>query len=154
MGIDLTELSHIAGVKYESRRILDDPRGPVLHFVRADAPGFTTFGEAYFSEVHPGEIKGWYRHRQQTQRYVVPRGRVRIVLFDPREASPTKGIKQEHELGRPDAYALLTIPPGVWYALAAVGDATALIANCADRPHDPADAERASPHAGPVAHAW
>lgn len=144
----------IAGVSYEPRRILSDARGAVLHFFRADSPGFTTFGEVYFSEVLPGAVKGWSRHLRQTQRYVVPTGRVKLVLYDDRPASTTRGALQECELGRPDRYGLLIIPPLVWYAFTAVGTGPGLIANCADMPHDPADSERAPIDDGPVAYAW
>jgi dTDP-4-dehydrorhamnose 3,5-epimerase len=150
---DMTS-SEIAGVSYESRGILSDARGSILHFLRADSPQFTTFGEVYFSEVNAGARKGWTRHRRQTQRYVVPTGRVKLVLYDDRDTSPTRGVLQECELGRPDRYGMLVIPPLVWYAFAAVGANAGLIANCADIPHDPADSERAPIDDGPVAYAW
>jgi dTDP-4-dehydrorhamnose 3,5-epimerase len=150
----VTKATDIAGVSYEPRRILSDAKGAVLHFLRADSPEFTTFGEVYFSEIMPGAVKGWIRHRCQTQRYIVPTGRVRVVLYDDREGSPTRGALHECELGRPDRYGMLIIPPLVWYAFTSVGTGPGLIANCADIPHDSADSERASIEDGPVAYAW
>ena len=144
----------IVGVSYTKLRVIEDARGAVLHFLRSDSPEFTTFGEVYFSEVLPGAVKGWRRHRRQTQRYVVPTGRVRVVLFDDRDSSPTRGTHHEYELGRPDSYALLTIPPLIWYAFSALGDRAALVANCADIPHDPTESESTPIDRGPIDYAW
>jgi dTDP-4-dehydrorhamnose 3,5-epimerase len=45
------------------------------------------------------------------------------------------------ELGRPDAYARLTIPPLVWYGFTCLGELPALVANCANLPHEPGESE-------------
>ena len=59
------------GVITELRQISDE-RGSVLHMLRCDAPEFVRFGEYYFSEVLPGTIKAWERHRAQTPHLAVP----------------------------------------------------------------------------------
>lgn len=121
------------------RQFIDD-RGSVLHMMRCDAPEFMGFGEAYFSEIFPGAVKAWKRHRAQTQNIAVPVGRVRVVIYDDRDGA-TRGQVQVFELGRPDAYIRLRIPPGLWYGFACQSDQAALLANCADVPHDPGDSE-------------
>src|SRR5712671_2759364 len=105
----------IEGVIVTELRQIADQRGAVLHMLRSDSVDFTRFGECYFSEVFPGIVKAWKRHRLQTQNFAVPYGRVRVVIYDDRDASPTRGNLQVHELGRPDAYRRLRIPPGLWY---------------------------------------
>ena len=127
-GVALTELRQIV-----------DQRGAVLHMVRADA-ATDPIGECYFSEVLPGVVKAWKRHRRQTQNLAVPVGRVRLVLCDDRDplSSPLVHVR---ELGRPDAYLRVRIPPGIWYGFACVGDVSALVANCPDLPHDPTESE-------------
>lgn len=139
MGPALVALADVRGVSVTELRQIEDDRGAVLHMVRADAPDFSHFGECYFSEVKPGAVKAWKRHRLQTQRLAVPVGRVRLALLDDRDF----GAARIHvvELGRPDAYVLVRIPPGVWYGFSCVGGSPALVANCADRPHDPAESE-------------
>jgi dTDP-4-dehydrorhamnose 3,5-epimerase len=129
----------IDGLMLTPLREIADARGAVLHMLRNDAPGFRSFGECYFSEVNPGAIKAWKLHRRQTQNLAVPVGRVRFVFFDPRE----NGTQRVHmlELGRPDAYLRLQIPPLLWYGFKCVSAVPALIANCADLPHDPAESE-------------
>jgi dTDP-4-dehydrorhamnose 3,5-epimerase len=137
--ISMTPL--IEGVALVELRQICDERGAVLHMLRCDAPEFTRFGECYFSEVRPGAVKAWKRHRAQTQNLAVPVGRVRIAIYDDRAGSATQGTLQVLELGRPDAYLRLRIPPGLWYGFACVGELAALLANCADLPHDPTDSE-------------
>ena len=54
----------------------------------------------YFSVVYPGAIKGWHLHKKMVINYAVPFGRIKLVLFDPREDSPTKGEVQEFSWAR------------------------------------------------------
>lgn len=131
----------IDGVLVTELRQICDARGAVLHMLRCDAPEFTRFGECYFSEVQPGAVKAWKRHRAQTQNLAVPAGQIRLVMYDDRTASSTYGQLQIVELGRPHAYLRVRIPPGVWYGFACVGATPALLANCADLPHDPAESD-------------
>ena len=69
-------------------------------------------------------------------------GRIRLVIFDDRDASSTQGQLAELELGRPDAYVRLTIPPGLWYGFTCISALPALIANCTDLLHMDADSEQ------------
>lgn len=146
--------SLIEGVTLTELRQIHDERGAVLHMLRSDAPEFVRFGECYFSEVLPGAIKAWKRHRAQTQNLAVPLGRVRLVIYDDREGSPTRGRVQVSELGRPDAYRLVRIPPGLWYGFTCISTTPALIANCADIPHDPADGEQRPASDSRIPYRW
>lgn len=112
-----------------------DERGSVMHMLRADSPLFESFGEIYFSTINPGFIKGWHKHSRITQNYAVPHGRVLFALYDARDNSTTSGHVFDVELGD-NKYALLTVPPGLWYGFKAIGATSALIANCATEPHD------------------
>ena len=129
-GVTLVELGQIS-----------DERGTVLHMLRSDSPEFTRFGECYFSEVLPNTIKAWKFHHIQTQNLAVPVGRIRIVIYDDREGSVTRGHLQVEELGRPDAYLRLRIPPGLWYGFACLSETPALLANCVDLPHEAKESE-------------
>lgn len=123
------------------KQIVDD-RGSVLHFFRCDDIEYTNFGECYFSEAFPGSVKAWKRHRQQTQNLIVPVGRLRLVIFDDRIDSVTRGKIEVLELGRPERYQRIGIPPGLWYGFTALGTSPALVVNLVDYPHDPLECER------------
>ena len=122
--------------------------------MRSDAPEFTTFGECYFSEMIPGAVKAWKCHREQTQHLAVPIGRVRFVIYDDRELSPTNGSLEVVELGRPDHYNRLRIPKGLWYGFTCLSDQPALIANCTDEPHDPTDTELRAEYDPRIPYHW
>lgn len=146
--------SQIDGVTITGLRQISDERGAVLHMLRCDAPGFVRFGECYFSEVLPGAVKAWKRHRVQTQHLAVPSGRIRFVLYDDRVPSPTQGTLWVLELGRPDAYLRVQVPPGIWYGFSCISATPALIANCADLPHDPAESEVQSLDNSSIPYEW
>jgi dTDP-4-dehydrorhamnose 3,5-epimerase len=131
----------IDGVTVSPLMEIRDQRGAVLHMLRADSPDFGGFGECYFSELLPGAVKAWKRHRLQTQWIAVPAGRIRLVVYDGRVDASTRGSLLVLELGRPDAYLRVRIPPGLWYGFSCIGDTPALLANCANLPHDPAESE-------------
>jgi len=133
--------SQIEGVAVTVLRQISDERGTVLHMLRNDSPEFTRFGECYFSEVLPGAIKAWKYHRAQTQIMAVPVGRIRVVIYDDREGSATRERVQMQELGRPDSYMRLQIPPCLWYGFSCISETPALLANCADLPHDPTESD-------------
>ena len=137
----MNKFPKIEGIITSELRQISDERGAVLHMLRCDDPEFVCFGECYFSEVLPGAIKGWKRHRIQTQNLAVPIGRIRLVIYDERNSSSTRGNIQVWELGRPDAYLRLLIPPSVWYGFTCISSTPAMLANCTDLPHDPADSE-------------
>ena len=122
--------------------------------LRNDAPDFMKFGECYFSEVLPGAIKAWKLHREQTQNLAVPVGRVRLVIYDDRVGSSTRRNLQIQELGRPDAYLRVKIPPGLWYGFACIGHTPALLANCADLPHDPTESDRKPAFDSSIPYDW
>lgn len=144
----------ISGVLRVPLAEIATPGGSVLRMVRAGEAHFLGCGEVYFSEVEPGAVKAWKLHTRQTQQLSVPRGRMRIVLHDQRSDSPTVGVVRELELGRPDSYALLRIPPGVCYGFAALGAETALICNCPDLPHDPAESSKLPQDSPFVPYSW
>lgn len=143
----------IDGVIVTPLRQIVDERGKVMHMLRNDAAHFSSFGEIYFSTVHPGAIKGWHVHRRMTLNYAVPHGNIKFVLYDDRAGSPTFGELQELFLG-PDNYCLVTVPPLVWNGFKGVGTETALVANCASIPHDPDEIDRKDPFDPSIPYDW
>jgi len=127
-------------VRVSPLAIIEGAQGSVLHAVRADAGGFAGFGEAYFSTVERGAVKGWKRHTRMVCNLVVPAGAVRFVIHDGRDNSATRGAQMEVVLS-PDDYRRLTVPPGVWFAFQGMGEGLNLILNVASIAHDPAEVD-------------
>jgi dTDP-4-dehydrorhamnose 3,5-epimerase len=143
----------IAGVKISPLRRIPDERGTIFHMLRADAPHFDKFGEIYFSSVYPGVVKAWHIHQRMTLNYAVPVGEIKLVLYDDRTDSSTRGQLMEVYLGESN-YVLVTVPPLVWNGFKGVGTKMALVANCATIPHDPAEIERADPSSSDIPYNW
>ena len=70
-----------------------DNRGAVYHAFRNEGYDVNV-EEVYISRVNPGVIKGWKQHLQTWQRFVVPYGKMEIILHDERDESPTKGVSK------------------------------------------------------------
>lgn len=143
----------IDGVELHALRQIPDERGKIMHMLRADATHFQQFGEIYFSCVYPGAIKAWHIHRQMVLNYAVIVGHVKLVLYDDREESSTKGLVQELFVGESN-YCLVTVPPLVWNGFKGVGDKMSIVANCATIPHDPEEIERLDPFSPRIPYMW
>lgn len=132
---------------------IPDERGAVYHMLKETDTHFTRFGEIYFSVVHPGAIKAWHLHRLMSLNYAVPFGKIKLVVFDDRHDSPTKGNLDEIFLGT-DSYNLVTIPPGVWNGFKGLGCSDAIVANCATITHDTNEIIRDDPFTERIGYDW
>ncbi len=153
-GVSILRGDHvIEGVAIVPLRRIPDERGTVYHMLKCTDPHFVRFGEIYFSMVYPGVIKGWHKHREMTLNYACIYGRVKLVLYDDRDGSSTRGSLMEVFLG-PDSYALVVIPPEVWNGFKGMSEPYAIVANCCTHPHDPSRSARLSPFDGQIPYDW
>ncbi len=114
-------------------------KGDVMHAMKSHDPGFSGFGEAYFSVVSYNAIKAWKRHHEMTLNLVVPVGKIRFVLFDDRKASNTQF--QEVIISK-DNYCRLTVPPMVWIGFQGLSDNRSMLLNIADIEHNPHEVDK------------
>jgi dTDP-4-dehydrorhamnose 3,5-epimerase len=143
----------IDGVRIIPLRQIVDERGKIMHMLKATDEHFIAFGEIYFSTAWPGAIKGWHVHRSMTVNNAVVSGRAKLVMYDMRETSPTRGELQEVFIGD-DNYALVQIPPGIANGYKAYGDKPVILANCATEPHDPEEMVRIDPFTSDIPYDW
>ena len=143
----------INGVLVIPLKQIPDERGKIMHMLRADDPHFEQFGEVYFSVVYPGIVKGWHRHTKMTLNYAVPVGMIKLVLYDEREDSSTKGQLVELFIGE-DNYCLVKIPSMIWNGFKGIGIKPAIVANCATIPHDPNEIIRLDPFSDKIPYNW
>ncbi len=143
----------IDGVRIHPLRQIPDERGRVMHMLRRDDPHFIQFGEIYFSVVYPNVVKGWHRHDRMVLNYAVVSGMIKLVLYDDRETSRTRGDLMELFVGDAN-YVLVTIPPGIWNGFKGIGVAPAIVANCATEPYDPDEISRLDPLGGKIPYDW
>jgi len=143
----------IQGVDFHPLKQIPDERGRVMQMLRRDDPWFERFGEIYFSVAYPGVVKGWHLHKVMTLNYAVIVGRIKLVLYDERKDSPSRGKLQEVFAGE-DNYCLITVPPNVWNGFKGLGVEPAIVANCATEPYDPSEIVRSDPFSDRVPYDW
>ena len=143
----------IEGVLVKLLKKIPDERGTIMHMMRVDDPEFEHFGEIYFSTVYPGVVKGWHIHSEMTLNYAVIHGAIKLVLYDDREGSPTRGEIQEILLGQ-DNYCLAKIPQMIWNGFKGIGTEMAIVANLATMPHQPDEIQRLAPFDPKIPYDW
>ena len=143
----------IEGIKITLLKQIEDERGKVMHMLRNDSKNFTKFGEIYFSTVHPNKVKGWHLHSKMTLNYAVILGEIKLVLYDARPNSKTKGQVQEFFLSQKN-YKLISVPPLIWNGFMGIGNKTAIVANCADLPYDDTEIQRKSAFNNDIPYDW
>ena len=116
-------------------KIIKDDRGKVMHMLRNDSSIFKSFGEIYFSTIYKDSIKAWHLHKEATLNYACISGRVKLVLYDDRIESSSRG-KYEEIILTPKKYFLITIPPNIWNGFKGLDEGESIIANCLNMPHN------------------
>lgn len=101
----------------------------------------------YNVTVRPGRIKGWSIHEHQIDRLFFIQGVAKVVLYDDREGSPTRGMINELYCGR-EKQALVVIPKLVYHAVQNVGQEDVVFVNFPTAPykHDNPDRFRLAPN--------
>ena len=134
-------------------KIIADDRGKVMHMLRNDNKIFKQFGEIYFSTIFYSKIKAWHLHKVTTLNYACVKGKVKLVLFDNRDNSPSKGVIQEITMS-PEKYFLVTIPKNIWNGFKGLDKEESVIANCLNLPHNENEMVRIDPLDKSIGYNW
>ncbi|MCL5074912.1 MAG: dTDP-4-dehydrorhamnose 3,5-epimerase family protein [Chloroflexi bacterium] len=118
----------IEGIHIKQLKPNADERGALMEILRTDDEIFERFAQVYVSLNYPGVIRAWHYHKKQDDFFVVVKGMAKVVLYDAREGSPTKGEVQEFFLGERNNI-LLKIPIGVYHGYKTIGVEPSLLLN-------------------------
>ena len=118
----------IEGVATKKLRLLVDERGWLMEILRNDWDVFDRFGQVYVTAAYPNVVKAWHMHKKQTDHVVCVKGLVKLVLYDGRDETKTKGEINEFVIGEKNPL-LVKIPPEVWHGFKALSEETALVVN-------------------------
>jgi dTDP-4-dehydrorhamnose 3,5-epimerase len=80
-------------------------------------------------------------HRTYSDRLFFSLGTVKVVLYDDREGSPTRGMLNELYFSEQNR-GNLVIPSNVWHAVQNVGTTDALFVNCPTKPYNHEDPDK------------
>lgn len=125
----------IEGISVHDLKIIDHPKGDIMHGLKSTDVSFASFGEAYFSNVDFKQIKGWKKHSKMVLNLVVPVGKIRFVIFE-----ESDGQFFEIIISRSN-YKRLCVQPGLWMAFQGLAKDANVLLNIASIPHDPMEAE-------------
>lgn len=145
----------IDGVTIRRLNVIPDERGRIVEILRNDDPEFVEFGQIYISATYPGVVKAWHLHEHQTDHFACIHGMVKLVLYDNREGSPTKGEVQEIYVGVHNP-VLVTVPKLVLHGWMCVSEHEALVVNVPDKAYNykAPDELRVPAHDPSVPYTW
>lgn len=121
------------GVILTPLKIITNINGNVYHGMKKSDKNFYGFGEAYFSTIKKGSIKGWKMHKEMTLNLIVIYGEIKFVVFNNNEFFDVRLSKKN--------YQRLTIKPGLWLAFQGLANENTLL-NLANIQHDPLESEK------------
>lgn len=139
----------IDGVEIKKLQVVPERRGHTMEMLRNDDDLFDRFGQMHLITLYPGSIMGWCKHENNTDKVTCVKGMVKLVMYDDRDGSSTKGEVMELAIGEHKP-VLVHIPTGVYHGLKCISEDQAYIINSCSEPvdHDSPDVEHL-PHDTP-----
>jgi dTDP-4-dehydrorhamnose 3,5-epimerase len=145
----------IDGVKIKKLKVIPDERGRLMEMMRADDDIFIKFGQVYMTTVCPSVVKGWHYHKKQVDNIVCVKGMLKLVLYDSRDKSPTKGEVNEFFIGEHNP-VLVQIPAYVFHGFKGISEKESVVINCPTEPYnfENPDEFRVDPHNNDIPYKW
>lgn len=145
----------ISGVRTKPLTVIPDERGRVFEMLRRDEPVFKTFGQVYCTTVNAGVVKGWHYHKKQVDHFVCVGGMIKLVLYDDRAGSRTKGLINEFFLGTHNPL-LVQVPTRVWHGFKGISVPESIVINVPTEPYHRKrpDEYRAPAHGSHIPYDW
>ena len=103
-----------------------DDRGYFREVLREDDHLLHHFGQTSFTKTYPGVIKAFHWHLDQDDVWYVADGMARVVLYDRRPDSPTRGVTQVVYAGE-DNPVIVLIPSGIAHGYQVLGNKPVLL---------------------------
>jgi dTDP-4-dehydrorhamnose 3,5-epimerase len=130
-GWDKFEQPLIDGVVQKDVRHVPTSYGHLTELFRSDWLLCANVTQAFQARFQPSAISAWHAHAVTQDALFVNRGMLKIVLYDSRKNSKTRGMLNEFRLGdaRP---GMLIIPPCVWHGVQNLTSTEASLINFVD----------------------
>lgn len=145
----------IAGVIIKKLKVIPDERGRLMEILRADDEMFKGFGQVYMTSAYPGVVKGWHYHKKQYDNMAVVKGMMKIVLYDSRPESATRGEINEIFAGEHNP-VMVHIPPFVYHGFKCISEEEAVVVNTPTDVYNyrEPDEFRVHPHENDIPYDW
>jgi dTDP-4-dehydrorhamnose 3,5-epimerase len=147
----------IDGVKVSPYALWPDDRGYFLEVIRV-GNGLAAHFDPATTQVsaalsHPGTIKAFHYHLEQTDFWVPAMGMFQVALVDLRKDSPTFGRKNTLYVGGLRPWQVL-IPPGVGHGYKVIGTDAAMLVYVTNRMYNPKDEGRIAYNQPEITYDW
>lgn len=145
----------IEGVLIKELAISADKRGYSVEIMTRDEDIFVGFGDIHLTAAYPGVVRAWHKHEQKSENVLCVQGMAKLVLFDSREGSSSRGELMQVFLGE-DKLLVVRIPPGVYHGYKCVSDREAVLFVISDKPYDRdnPDVKRLPPDTVEIPYDW
>jgi len=118
----------IKGVKTKLTKHIPDERGRLMEILRSDDDLFSKFGQVYMTSNYPQVVKAWHMHKHQIDNVCCVKGMIKLVLFDARRNSPTRGEINEFFIGEYNPM-IIQIPKEIYHGWKCVSETESLVIN-------------------------
>ena len=108
------------------------PKGEILKAITKSDTVFSEFGEAYFSVINQGDIKGWKKHTKNSSLLKTIFGEVQFTFYY-KDNFYHINIKQTDNI-------IIQIPPNVWFSFKGISKKN-LLCNFMNKAHSDKEVE-------------
>ena len=145
----------IEGVSVKKLKVIPDERGRLMEILRTDDKEFSEFGQVYVTTAYPGVVKAWHYHKLQDDNMTVLKGMAKIVLYDDRKDSSTKGVINEFFVGDHN-HILIHIPKLIWHGFKCMSEQETMIVNIVTKcyNYEEPDEYRKPAHGSDIPYDW
>jgi dTDP-4-dehydrorhamnose 3,5-epimerase len=145
----------IDGVLTKQMRYIPDERGRLIEILRNDEEMFVKFGQVYMTTTYPQVVKAWHFHKKQDDFITCVKGMLKLVLFDDRDGSPTRGEVNQLFIGDYNPM-VVKVPKMIYHGWKCISETEALAINIPTEPYDreSPDEYRLDPHVNNIPYSW
>jgi len=106
----MLSMSDINKIKFFKKKIIRNPKGNIMHYIKKDDKNYDKFGEVYFTWIKRNSIKGWKLHKKMHMNLTVPVGSIKLTFFDEKFKKKTSFNLSEKKFGT------LYVPAKIWFS--------------------------------------
>lgn len=103
-------MANIDKIKFFTKKIIKNPKGNIMHFIKKDDKNYINFGEVYFTWIKKNNTKGWKFHKKMHMNLTVPVGNIEFTFFD-------EELKKKYIFNLSEKkFGALYVPPKIWFS--------------------------------------
>ena len=103
-------MANIDKIKFFTKKIISNPKGNIMHYIKKNDKNYIKFGEVYFTWVKKNNFKGWKFHKKMHMNLTVPVGNIKFTFYDEK-------LKKKYIFNLSEKkFGTLYVPPKIWFS--------------------------------------